>query len=65
MAKDKLKCPFCGSEEIMVDTPYLDRHGDKILAFCCNAQKKNHDYIEGHFDPRAEDQMKPEEVSKL
>ena len=64
-----MACPFCGSEEIYLDTPYVETSGHKIDEFqpiktiCCPAQKKNADYILKNFHP--DDAPSLEEISKL
>ena len=40
-----MECQFCGSKNIKIETPYIDRAGQKITNFCCLAQKKNQSYI--------------------
>ena len=64
---EKKGCPFCGSEKVIIDTPYLDKFGQKITSYCCNAQKKNHEYVRARFNWRApfDEQMTAEDVSKL
>lgn len=59
------KCPFCNSEKIMVETPYINRHGEKITTYCCLAQKKNHGYITSHHNRYSEFQISADEVAKL
>ena len=53
MAKNKEKCPFCGSEEIRLQTPYVTRvtHTPEYT-FCCKSQAKNHEYTNKRIDPR-------------
>lgn len=63
---EKTKCPFCGSEEIKIPTPFIDPvTGETIMTFCCKAQEKNNKYIERHTDPITGEKPDLEEVSKL
>ena len=37
-----MACPFCGSEQIIVDTPFFDPVTEKPeTTFCCGYQKQN------------------------
>lgn len=62
------KCPFCGSDKIKMETPYVElgRDGEyhAKTTFCCKAQAANAKYVTKRFDPRNEDKPSPEEVSK-
>jgi hypothetical protein len=60
-----MKCPFCGSKEIKIKTPYLDKFGDPIFTFCCNAQKRNDKYVEAHTSRYTGDKPSPEEVNRF
>lgn len=59
-----MKCTFCGSENIRMETPYveLDSKGEyvKKTTWCCAAQAKNQKYIKGRYEPGQE----PDDVSK-
>lgn len=61
------KCPFCGSPETRVETPFLDlKTGKTELAYCCGASKKNAQFIARRFDQSDPDNIPTlEEVSKL
>jgi len=60
------KCPFCGSKDIVVETPYIDRVTQKPkTTICCKAQRNNSDYREKRYGPVSNDQPSAEEVSKL
>lgn len=64
----EFKCPFCGSDKRMIPTGYVKPAGDKLdyepeMVFCCDAQKKNHEYIEKNFDP--DHKPDPDDVSRL
>lgn len=61
------KCPFCGSDTLMIPTGYVVSSGDKgghepETTFCCLAQKRNHEYIKKNYDP--DHQPDPDEISK-
>jgi len=46
------KCEFCGSKQIIVEQPYVDRTtGKNLTDYCCTAQKKNREYDKKHFHP--------------
>jgi hypothetical protein len=46
-------CPYCGSEKIIVDTPFIDPITEKAeTTFCCAYQKTN---------AKSERKMVPEE----
>lgn len=55
------KCPFCGSEELKLKTPFveLDGKGNYIPkeTWCCTAQAKNQKYAKSR-------DVDPNEVSK-
>lgn len=59
-------CPFCGSKELRVKSPYVELKKDgeygPVENFCCTAQKTNHQYVKKNFHP--DDAPDPEEVSK-
>lgn len=57
-------CPFCGSDKIRIETPYVDGFGRKISTFCCLSQKKNNDYINKHMDLRTGHKPGTEEVAR-
>jgi len=59
------KCPFCGSKELMVTTPYLKpvTH-EPIRTPCCKAQAKNMEYSKKRFDPRNPNRPSLDEISK-
>lgn len=65
MASDK--CPFCGSTKMVIDTPYIDRFGDKITTYCCAAQDKNQKYLKAHINPWKpfDDQFSTKDPSKI
>ena len=60
------KCNFCGSESIVVDTPYVElkRNGEygPITTFCCRAQKANNQYVASNFKSGEEPDL--DDVSK-
>lgn len=62
------KCPFCGSDKTMIETPYveLNREGEYVpkKTPCCNAQAHNIQYVKKRFDPRDTNNPDPEEVAK-
>lgn len=61
-----MKCNFCGSEEIRVKTPYveLDKTGEYVPkeTWCCDAQKKNQNYLKNHYTPDGKPDM--EDIEK-
>lgn len=60
------KCPFCGSAERIIKTPYIDPiTNENKTTFCCKAQSANAQYIKKHYSPFDEDKPTLEEVSKL
>lgn len=63
-----MACPFCGSKEIRVETPFVKSVGfegefEPEKSWCCNAQKTNQEYIKKNFHP--DDAPSEEDVSKL
>ena len=66
---DEKKCPFCGSEKILLETPYvkLNRKGEYApqVSYCCNAQKKNGEYQRKRFSPLDGKTPTPEEIETL
>lgn len=42
------KCPFCGSENRVVETPYYDRAGNPQTSYCCEATKRNLKYVKSN-----------------
>lgn len=65
MAKNENKCPFCGSKEIYIKTPYTNMSGEAQYKYCCQAQKKNHEYADKHYHPILGNPPSQEEISKL
>jgi hypothetical protein len=61
----KNKCPFCGSEKLKIETPYIDVFGEKIYTPCCNSQKKNESYIKAHTSRFDGSKPEPEDVIKF
>lgn len=60
------KCPFCGSTEIIVDTPYYDKHGERITSYCCLGQKKNAAYRDKMYEQSNDEDIPDlDEISKL
>ena len=61
-------CPFCGSKELRIKTPYLKpvTH-EPITTFCCKSQAQNQKYINRNYDPTRPNQKKitHDDVSKL
>jgi hypothetical protein len=55
---DELKCPFCGSKKIMIDTPFIDPiTKDRQQTFCCKEMAKNYNFVDhtyGTDDSNAE-----------
>ena len=56
------KCPFCGSDKIKKETPYVDKFGEKIESYCCLSQKRNAVYAEKRYSH--DNKPDPTEVSK-
>lgn len=46
-------CPFCSSEEIVQETPYIELKEDgsygPTTRYCCKAQSRNRAYQTKHF----------------
>lgn len=59
------KCPFCGSDKLRYDTPYveLNKSGEYTpkKTFCCKQQQTNHRFVERYGEESRPD---PEEVGK-
>ena len=53
-------CQFCGSKQRLIPTDYYDRPDatEPVKTPCCNAQKRNMDFIRKRFDQR--DQNTPD-----
>lgn len=45
------KCKFCGSEDMNPETGYVDAFGEKLRTPCCEASKRNTEYIRKNYDP--------------
>ena len=47
-----MKCTFCGSEDILTTTPYVELKKDgsygPVKKYCCNAQRQNRRYAHAH-----------------
>ena len=57
-------CPFCGSKDIMIETPYVDRiTGKKKVVPCCKAQKDNIAFRNARYS--GDDVPELEDISKL
>lgn len=65
MANKDWKCPFCGSKELKVKSPYVELkvNGEygPIENYCCLAQKQNAKYAKSYSEDSRPD---PEEISK-
>ncbi len=59
-------CPFCGSKNVMVQTPFIDPITKEAKkSFCCNASKKNQTYIDAKYHSiYTENKPSLDEVSK-
>lgn len=61
-------CPFCGSKELILKTPYVEMTGwkqyENKTTYCCNAQAKNQKYIKERYDPTRTGNPKTEDISK-
>lgn len=63
------KCPFCGSEKIRIETPFVRATGvgaddfEHETTYCCSAQKVNAEYRRKNFHP--DDAPDEEDISKL
>jgi len=61
------KCSFCGSDKLMIDTPYIEKtktwpiEYKKKQTYCCKPQAKNQEY-EKRFHPIYS--KKPKDVAK-
>lgn len=60
-------CPFCGSKEIKLKTPFINPVTGKMEeTWCCKAQAKNQSYIKTHFKKDTDGRIPTmEEISKL
>ena len=48
----KFKCEFCGSKELKIKTPFIDRvTGKPTETFCCRASKVNAEYDKKKWHP--------------
>lgn len=47
-----MSCPFCGSPQVMIDTPFVDRvTGEKEQTYCCIYSKRNSKNAARKYDP--------------
>ena len=62
---EEWKCPFCGSNKLRYDAPYveLSKSGtyEPKQAFCCKQQQANHRFVKRYDEESRPD---PEEVGK-
>lgn len=59
----QMKCQFCGSKKIRIETPYIDPiTKEKQLTYCCRAQAQNQQYVKDRYLPGEEPTQ--EEVGK-
>lgn len=60
------KCPFCGSQKLKIDTPFLKpvTH-EPIQTFCCRPQAKNQEFIKKRYHPTLGRKPTTEEVSEI
>jgi len=60
MPKDELKCPFCGSKKIIIDTPYIDpiTH-EKETTYCCKEMRQNYRFVDTRYGTQDENAEKP------
>lgn len=67
MAK-KDKCPFCGSEERMIKTPYVSLNGkgeyETKMQPCCRWQGQNMKWVNKHENPITHERPDLKEVAK-
>lgn len=60
------KCPFCGSDKLRLETPYIelgeDGQNHPVMTYCCMAQKHNARYVKKNYGPDEAPDM--EDVSK-
>ena len=59
------KCNFCGAEDMNPETGYLNAAGEKLRTPCCEASKRNAEYIRKNYDPSRGPVPDLEEISKL
>lgn len=60
-----MACKFCGSKELIIETGYLKANGEKETTPCCEAQKRNAEYIRKNYDPSRGRVPDLDEVSEL
>lgn len=62
------KCPFCGSDKIRLETPYvaLNDQGEyaPTKTFCCASQRRNAEYVKKRFSPDDPNKPDPKEVGE-
>ena len=46
------KCPFCGSQKLKIETPYIKpvTH-ERETTYCCRKQAKNQEFVEKRYHP--------------
>lgn len=60
------KCPFCGSKELKLETPYIrPSTGKHETRWCCKSQAENNKYREKRFSPYDDNKPELEDISKL
>lgn len=62
------KCPFCSSNKRLIPTGYVKSKSDTLdyepeMVFCCDAQKKNQEFIDKNYTP--DDKPDIDDISKL
>ena len=58
------KCPFCGSKEMLIKSPYVEKGGKEIYDFCCFPQKKNREHLDKRFGREVSNRPSMDEISK-
>lgn len=62
------KCPFCGSDKLKIETPFVEMKGwkeyENKTTYCCGAQAKNQKYIRDRYDQTRTDNPQSDDVSK-
>jgi len=62
---DTKPCPFCGSKDLIIDTPFIDRITRQPKRVpCCKGQKTNIEFRDKRYH-EGEEKPELEDISKL
>jgi len=60
------RCPFCGSDKMWIETPYIDRiTGKPKKTMCCGKQKTNYDFTLKRYSPLRGDVPSIDKIAKI